>query len=73
MEAGPVEPWQLPSEFTHTTWKRFVSMAWPGPIISSHQPGVGSSADERAWAPGESPVRMSTALSFAGESAPHVS
>ncbi len=24
-------------------------MAWPGPTISSHQPGEGSSAEERAW------------------------
>ena len=47
-EAGPVEPWQLPSEFTQMTKKRSVSMACPGPTISSHQPGVGSSADERA-------------------------
>ena len=51
-EAAPVEPWQLPSEFTQITWKRSVSMAWPGPTISSHQPGEGSSADEARVRPG---------------------
>src|SRR4249919_3228703 len=38
MEAGPVEPLQLPSELTHTTKKRLLSIALPGPSIASHQP-----------------------------------
>ncbi len=37
--------------------------AWPGPTISSHQPGVGSSALEAACADGDRPVKISTALS----------
>lgn len=56
MDAGPVEPKQLPSEFTQTTKSRSVSSALPGPIIGSHQPGRGSAADDAAWAEGERPV-----------------
>ena len=73
IEAGLVEPCGLPSEFTQMTWNRSVSRARPGPIISSHQPGVGSSADERACALGESPVTSSSTLRSSGASAPHVS
>ena len=38
IERGPVVPLQPPSTFAQMTWKRFVSIARPGPIISSHQP-----------------------------------
>ncbi|HXS31806.1 MAG TPA: hypothetical protein VN755_13295 [Steroidobacteraceae bacterium] len=62
VEAGPVEPKQLPSEFTHITKKRSVSMARPGPIIFSHQPSSGFSGEEAAWAEGDRPVNSSTAL-----------
>ena len=68
-----MDPWQLPREFMQTTWNRFVSMACPGPTISSHQPGEGSDAEDRAWDPGESPVQRSTTLSRAGASSPQVS
>jgi len=50
-----------------------VSIGLPGPSISSHQPGSGSSSLEAACALGESPVRISTALSRAAESVPQVS
>ena len=36
-----VEPLSLPSEFTQITNQREVSMALPGPVIASHQPGRG--------------------------------
>src|SRR5688572_12497816 len=61
-EAGPVEPKQLPSEFTHITNQRSVSMARPGPIIFSHQPGVVSAAAEAACAEGLRPVNSRMAL-----------
>ena len=73
IEAGPVEPLQLPSELTQMTNQRCVSIHLPGPTISSHQPGLGSSADEAACAPGESPVRIRIALSRAASSVPQVS
>jgi hypothetical protein len=44
IEAGPVEPLQLPSELTQTTNQRSVSIGLPGPSIASHQPGSGLSA-----------------------------
>ena len=62
IEAGPVEPLHEPSVFAQITYQRFVSMYLPGPIISSHQPGEGSSAFDAACALGERPVRMKTAL-----------
>ena len=55
------------------TKKRRVSIGRPGPTISSHQPGAGSSGDEAAWADGESPVKINTALSPARFGFPHVS
>ena len=72
-DAGPVDPLQLPSEFTQMTNQRFVSMCLPGPSMSSHQPGDGSSAFAAACASGDSPVRIRIALSRAALSVPHVS
>ncbi|MDZ7748730.1 MAG: hypothetical protein U5K43_07695 [Halofilum sp. (in: g-proteobacteria)] len=73
IDAGPVEPKQLPSEFTQMTKKRSVSIGWPGPIMYSHQPGEGSAGDEAACAFGESPVNSSRALSPRPLSRPQVS
>ena len=39
IDAGPVEPLQLPSEFTQITNQRSLSIGLPGPSIASHQPG----------------------------------
>ena len=72
-QPGPVEPWQLPREFTQITKWRSVSMALPGPIIGSHQPSVGSSALLAAWALGDRPVSISTALERSASSSPQVS
>ncbi len=36
-EAGPVEPWQPPSAFGHTTNHRSVSIPRPGPTTPCHQ------------------------------------
>src|SRR5579871_2543856 len=72
-DAGPVEPLQLPSELAQITNQRFVSIGLPGPSISSHQPGEGSSAFDAACAPGERPVRTKIALSRAALSVPQVS
>ena len=73
MDAGPVEPLQLPSGLTQTTYQRRVSIGLPGPSMASHQPGVASASQEAAWASGERPVRISTALSPAAFSVPQVS
>src|SRR4249919_253292 len=73
IDAGPVEPLQLPSELTQTTYQRSLSMGLAGPIIASHQPGSGLSAFAAAWAFGESPVRIRIALSRAALSLPQVS
>ena len=40
MLAGPVEPMQPPSTFGQMTKKRSVSIGLPGPIMTSHQPGL---------------------------------
>ena len=61
------------SEFTQTTNQRLVSMARPGPSMSSHQPGVGSASLEAACADGDSPVTISSALSHLALSSPQVS
>src|SRR5688572_14219357 len=53
MEAGPVEPLQLPRELTHTTNQRSVSIGLPGPSIASHQPGAGLPALAAACALGD--------------------
>ena len=45
--AGPVLPWQPPSTLTHTTNQRSVSMARPGPMSPSHQPGVRVAGEQR--------------------------
>ena len=60
---GLVEPNGLPSELTHTTCQRRVSMGRPSPIMVSHQPSVASSTDDAACADGERPVKSSTVLS----------
>jgi hypothetical protein len=64
---------QLPSVFTQITNQRSVSIALPGPTMSSHQPGEGSSAFDAACALGESPVRMTIALPRAASISPQVS
>src|SRR5580692_10461090 len=74
-DAGPVVPWQPPRALAHTTHQRSVSMAFPGPMISSHHPALRcpGPAGPAAWL---SPVRAwttSTALSRAGVGVPHVS
>jgi len=48
MLAGPVEPLHEPSELTHSTKCRSVSMGRPEPIMASHQPGSGSRNEEAA-------------------------
>src|SRR5690348_7709847 len=73
IDAGPLDPLQLPSEFTQITNQRLLSMALPGPMMSSHQPDESSMALLAACALGDSPVRISTALSRAAFSAPQVS
>ncbi len=73
MDAGPVEPLQLPRLFTHTTNQRSVSIGLPGPSIASHQPGSGLPSLAAACALGERPVRISTPLSRAALSTPQVS
>src|SRR5215510_1123046 len=73
IDAGDVEPNGLPSEFTQITKKRRVSMGRPGPIMSSHQPGAGSSVEEAACAEGESPVKIRIALSAQKPRSPQVS
>ena len=75
IEDGPVLPWQPPKTFMHTTKKSSVSIAFPGPTISSHHPLVGCDAllSPETW---ESPVRawqMSTAFVESELSFPHVS
>ena len=72
-EAGPVEPLQLPSELTQTTNQRRVSMGLPGPSMASHQPGSGLASFEAAWASGDRPVTINTALSRAAFKLPQVS
>src|SRR5690606_5702172 len=72
-EAGPVEPLQLPRALTQTTNQRRVSTGLPGPSIASHQPGDGSCGPEAAWASGDRPVRISTALPPSASSVPQVS
>src|SRR5688500_13713378 len=57
IEAGPVEPLQLPNEFTHTTNQQLVSIGLPGPTIASHQPGSGLAALLATCAVGDRPVR----------------
>lgn len=42
IDRGPVEPAQLPMTLLQITKYRSVSIALPGPTISSHQPGFGS-------------------------------
>ena len=46
--AGPVVPWQPPSTLAHTTNQRSVSIARPGPMSPSHQPGGGVARGQRA-------------------------
>src|SRR2546430_1619707 len=62
MEAGPVDPKQLPSELTQMTKKRSESMARPGPTIPCHHPLLGSAGEEAAGAGGEGPGNSSSAL-----------
>ena len=70
---GPVEPKQLPIEFTHTTKNSLVSIGLFGPTMSSHHPVEGSSLEEEAWADGERPVKISMQLEESDESFPQVS
>ena len=73
LDAGPVDPLQLPSEFTQSTNQRSVSIGLPGPSIASHQPGSGLPSLDAACASGDKPVTISTALSRAGFNLPQVS
>ena len=73
VDAGPVEPLQLPSEFTQTTNQRSVSIGLPGPTIHSHQPGAGLPALAAAWASGDRPVTIRIALPRWASSVPQVS
>ena len=71
---GPVVPWQPPSRLAHTTKKRSVSTARPGPIRLSHQPRRSGSP----WWPAAcaSPVRawqMKTAFERSSLRVPYVS
>lgn len=73
MLAGPVEPLQLPSELTHTTNQRLVSIGLPGPSIGSHQPAAGLPALAAACASGDRPVTSRIALPACASSVPQVS
>src|SRR5688500_13029131 len=73
MDTGDVDPKGLPSEFTQMTKKRRVSIGRPGPIMSSHQPGAGSSVDDAACAEGDRPVKIRMALSLQKLRSPQVS
>src|SRR6056297_908526 len=73
MLAGPVEPLQEPSEFTHNTKCRSVSIGLPAPIMVSHQPGSGSRTEDAAWAPGDRPVNSRIALDLSSFSVPQLS
>src|SRR3546814_9131720 len=44
LDAGPVEPLQLPSALAQITNQRLVSIGLSGPSMASHQPSLGSSA-----------------------------
>ena len=73
--AGPVVPWQPPSTLAQTTNQRSVSIARPGPMSPSHQPGVGwpGASGPAAWL---SPVRAwqtRTAFEASLARVPHVS
>ena len=71
IELGPVVPWQPPSRFAVITNQRSVSIALPGPIMVSHQPGRRSPSCQPAEC--ASPVRawqMKTALDAVAFSVP---
>lgn len=59
-EAGPVDPLQLPREFTHITCHIFVSIHLPGLIIPFHHPSAKSVKLLAAYALGERLVRIIT-------------
>ena len=73
IEIGEVEPNGLPSELMQMTNRRLVSIGRPGPIMSSHQPCEGSSAEDAACAEGDRPVKIITALSWRTAGSPQVS
>jgi hypothetical protein len=64
IDAGPVEPKQLPRLLTPTTKNRLVSSGLPGPTMLSHQPALsGSFAYVPAtWCDALSAWQTSTAL-----------
>src|SRR5829696_3517093 len=72
---GPVVPWQPPSTLGHTTKKRSVSMAHPGPMVPSHQPTspCPGPAGPAAWLSRLSACSTSTAFDASGASSPQVS
>ena len=74
IDAGPVEPKQLPSEFTQMTNQRLVSMERPGPIIA-FPPAFARVllATICACAGGERPVNSRMALLRSAFSSPQVS
>ena len=55
------------------TKKRRVSIGRPGPIMSSHQPGAGSSVDDAACADGDRPVKIRIGVVVAEVRSPQVS
>ena len=62
IDDGPVVPWQPPRRFAHTTKKRSVSTARPGPTSVLHQ-SAASASPVSAW-------QMSTALPASASSVP---
>src|SRR5215207_9904520 len=72
---GPVVPWQPPSTLGHTTKKRSVSMAHPGPMVPSHQPTspCPGPTGPAAWLSRLSAWSTRTAFDASGASSPHVS
>src|SRR5690242_20265053 len=73
MDAGPVDPKQLPSELIQMTKNWPVSIASSGPTMRCHQPSLGSAAEEAACADGDRPVKSNRALLRASFSVPQVS
>src|SRR5690606_14498186 len=73
VDAGPVDPLQLPSALKQTTCQRSVSIGLPGPSIASHQPAAGLPSLAAAWASGDRPVRIRMVLSPAALRVPQVS
>ena len=75
-EAGPVVPWQPPRVLGQITHHRSVSMAAPGPMRGSHQPGVTMAGSGRAGGvavPGQGMLDRAPRCRGVGDRRPHVS